>query len=208
LGFFENDIKTRLPTSPRLRWSRIASLPQTLFLYIEILFPIIPIIKELEMDIALIIIGLIFSIFGILGCLLPIIPGPPLSYIGLLLLHAAPKYQFSSKFLIIMAIIALAVTVLDNFMPAWSAKRSGGSKRAVWGAMLGLGAGMLIFPPWGLLIGPFLGAVIGELSTGKGSSEALKSGLSTFIGFLGGVVIKLMASGVMFWYFIKTVFFA
>ena len=160
------------------------------------------------MDIALIIIGLAFSIFGLLGCLLPVIPGPPLSYIGLLLLHAAPKYQFSSKFLIIMGVITIVVTVLDNFMPAWSAKRSGGSKRAVWGAMLGLGAGMLIFPPWGLIIGPFLGAVIGELSTGKNSTEALKSGLSTFIGFLGGVVIKLMASGVMFWYFIKTVFFA
>ena len=160
------------------------------------------------MNIALIIIGLSFSIFGLLGCLLPVIPGPPLSYIGLLLLHAAPKYQFSSKFLIIMGIITVVVTVLDNFMPAWSAKRSGGSKRAVWGAMLGLGAGMLIFPPWGLLVGPFLGAVIGELSMGKNSSEAFRSGFSTFIGFLGGVVIKLMASGVMFWFFIKTAFFA
>ncbi|MEA3392581.1 MAG: DUF456 domain-containing protein [Candidatus Marinimicrobia bacterium] len=158
------------------------------------------------MDIALIIIGLLFSIFGILGCLLPIIPGPPLSYIGLLLLHAAPKYQFSSKFLIIMAIIALVVTILDNFMPVWSAKRSGGSKRAIWGAMIGLGTGMFIFPPWGLLVGPFLGAVIGELSTGKNSREALKSGSSTFIGFLGGVAIKLAASGVMFWYFIKEAF--
>ncbi|RKY56031.1 MAG: DUF456 domain-containing protein [Candidatus Neomarinimicrobiota bacterium] len=160
------------------------------------------------MDIALIIIGLLFSIFGLLGCLLPVIPGPPLSYIGLLLLHAAPKYQFSTKFLIIMAIITIFVTVLDNFMPAWSTKNAGGSKRAVWGSILGLGAGMLIFPPWGLIIGPFLGAVIGELSTGKNSSEALKSGFSTFIGFLGGVVIKLMASGVMLWYFIKTAFFA
>ena len=107
-----------------------------------------------------------------------------------------------------MGVITIVVTVLDNFMPAWSAKRSGGSKRAVWGAMLGLGAGMLIFPPWGLIIGPFLGAVIGELSTGKNSTEALRSGFSTFVGFFGGVVIKLMASGVMFWYFIKTVFFA
>ncbi|MEA2077746.1 MAG: DUF456 domain-containing protein [Candidatus Marinimicrobia bacterium] len=158
------------------------------------------------MDIALIIIGLLFSIFGILGCLLPVIPGPPLSYIGLLLLHAAPKYQFSSKFLIIMGIITIAVTILDNFMPAWSAKRSGGSKRAVWGAMIGLAGGFFIFPPLGLIIGPFLGAVIGELSTGKNSPEALRSGFSTFLGFLGGVAIKLAASGVMFWYFIKMAF--
>lgn len=158
------------------------------------------------MDIVLIVIGMLFMIFGIAGCLLPIIPGPPLSYIGLILLQLAPSHQFSSNFMIIMAIIAVAVTVLDNFMPAWSAKKSGGSKRAVWGSMLGLGIGMLVFPPWGLIIGPFLGAVVGELSTGKQTSEAFKSGFSTFVGFLGGVVIKLMASGVMLFYFIKEAF--
>jgi uncharacterized protein len=158
------------------------------------------------MDIVLIIIGLFFSIFGILGCLLPVIPGPPLSYIGLIILHLAPKYHFSTKFLIIMGIITVFVTVLDNFMPAWSAKRSGGSKRAVWGAMIGLGVGFFVFPPWGLIIGPFLGAVIGELSTGKNSSEALRAGFSTFLGFLGGVAIKLTASGIMLWYFIKMAF--
>ena len=107
-----------------------------------------------------------------------------------------------------MGIITVVVTILDNFLPALNAKRSGGSKRAVWGAMLGLAAGMFFFPPWGLIIGPFIGAVIGELSTGKDSGEAMKSGFSTFIGFLGGILIKLIASGVMFWYFIKTAFLA
>ena len=159
------------------------------------------------MDILLIIIGLIFSIFGLLGCLLPVIPGPPLSYIGILILHWSPKYQFSTKFLVIMGIATLIVTVLDNFLPAMNAKRSGGSKRAVWGAMIGLAVGMFAFPPIGLIVGPFLGAVIGELSTGKDSSDALRSGFSTFIGFLGGVLIKLIASGVMFWYFVRMVFF-
>ncbi len=160
------------------------------------------------MDIVLIILGFAFSIFGILGCLLPVIPGPLLSYIGLLLLHFAPKYEFTPRFLIIFAIITVVVTVLDNFMPAWGAKKFGGSKRAVWGSIIGLGLGMLVFPPWGLIIGPFLGAVVGELSTGKKSSEAFKSGFSTFVGFLGGVVIKLAASGVMLWYFIKMAFFS
>ncbi len=159
------------------------------------------------MDILLIIIGLIFSIFGLLGCLLPVIPGPPLSYIGILILHWSPKYQFSTKFLVIMGIATLIVTVLDNFLPAMNAKRSGGSKRAVWGAMIGLAVGMFAFPPIGLIVGPFIGAVIGELSTGKDSSDALRSGFSTFIGFLGGVLIKLIASGVMFWYFVRMVFF-
>lgn len=159
------------------------------------------------MDILLIIIGLIFSIFGLLGCLLPVIPGPPLSYIGILILHWSPKYQFSTKFLVIMGIVTLIVTVLDNFLPAMNAKRTGGSKRAVWGAMIGLAVGMFAFPPIGLIVGPFIGAVIGELSTGKDSSDALRSGFSTFIGFLGGVLIKLIASGIMFWYFVRMVFF-
>lgn len=158
------------------------------------------------MDIVFIIIGLLFMLFGLAGCLLPVIPGPPLSYIGLVILQLSPNFQFSKNFMIIMAVIAVAVTVLDNFMPAWSAKKSGGSKRAVWGSMLGLALGMFIFPPWGLIIGPFAGAVIGELSTGKKSSEAIKSGFSTFVGFLGGVVIKLITSGVMLFYFLKEAF--
>ena len=159
------------------------------------------------MDITLIIIGLLFSVFGLLGCLLPVIPGPPLSYIGLLVLHWAPKYQFSTRFLVIMGIITVIVTILDNFLPALSAKRSGGSKRAVWGAMIGLAVGMFVFPPIGLIVGPFIGAVVAELSTGKDSNEALRSGFGTFMGFLGGVLIKLIASGIMFWYFIRMAFF-
>ena len=160
------------------------------------------------MDIVFIIIGLLFMIFGLLGCLLPVIPGPPLSYIGLIILHLSPGFHFSTQFLVIMGAVALVVTIFDNILPALSAKRSGGSKRAVWGAVLGLAAGMFFIPPWGLIIGPFIGAVIGELSTGKDSNQAFKSGFNTFIGFLGGVLIKLIASGVMFWYFIRTAFFS
>ncbi len=158
------------------------------------------------MDIVFIIIGILFMIFGIAGCLLPVIPGPPLAYIALIILHMAPGHSFDGNFLIIMAIVAVVATILDNFMPAWSAKKSGGSKRAVWGSVLGLAAGMIFFPPIGLIIGPFIGAVIGELSTGKDGIDALKSGFSTFVGFLGGVVLKLVASGVMLFYFLKEAF--
>lgn len=158
------------------------------------------------MDIIFIIIGLLFMIFGIVGCLLPVIPGPPLSYIGLIILQFSPNFHFSKNFMIIMAVMAIGVTILDNFMPVWSAKRSGGSKRAVWGSVIGLVFGFFVFPPLGLIIGPFVGAVLGELSTGRSSAEAFKSGFNTFIGFLGGVVIKLIASGIMLFYFIKEVF--
>ena len=155
------------------------------------------------MDYVLIVFGIIFIITGILGCVLPVIPGPPLNYIGLLLLHFTAKYQFSSKFLIIWAIITIVVYALDYIIPVWGTKKFGGSKRGVWGSVIGLVVGLFFFPPFGIIVGPFLGAVIGELSAGKDSGAALKSGFGSFLGFLLGTLLKLIASGMMTWYFFK-----
>lgn len=155
------------------------------------------------MDIFLIVLGSVFIISGILGCVLPIIPGPPLSYIGLLLLHFTRGYQFSSKFLIIWAIITVVVYALDYLIPAWGTKKFGGSRRGVWGSIIGLVIGLFFFPPFGIIIGPFIGAVVGELTAGQESKAALKSGFGSFIGFLLGTLLKLITSGMMTWYFVK-----
>ncbi len=160
------------------------------------------------MDYVLIALGVIFMISGILGCVLPIIPGPPLSYIGLLFLHFTEKYQFSTRFLIIWSIITVVVYVLDYVIPVWGTKKFGGSKRGVWGSVIGLVIGLFFFPPFGIIAGPFLGAVIGELSLGKDSVLALKSGLGSFLGFLAGTLLKLITSGIMTWYFFKELFVA
>lgn len=155
------------------------------------------------MDYVLIGLGVLFIISGILGCVLPVIPGPPLSYLGLLILHFTERYQFSSRFLIIWAIITAVVYALDYVIPAWGTKRFGGSKRGVWGSVIGLVIGLFFFPPFGIIIGPFLGAVIGELTSGKDSGVAIKSGFGSFIGFLVGTLLKLITSGMMTWYFFK-----
>ncbi len=154
------------------------------------------------MDYLLIGFGILFIISGIAGGIIPVLPGPPLSYIGLLFLHFTSRYQFSSKFLIIWAVITIAVYLLDYFIPIWGTKKFGGSKRGVWGSIIGLLVGMIFFPPIGIIIGPFAGAVLGELSVGKESKEAFKAGLGSFIGFLTGTLLKLIASGMMAWYFI------
>lgn len=159
------------------------------------------------MDYLLIGFGILFMISGILGCVLPIIPGPPLSYVGLLLLHLTTRFHFSSKFLITWAIITAVVYALDFLIPAWGTKKFGGSKRGVWGSIIGLLIGMFLFPPIGIIVGPFLGAVIGELSNGQNSDTALKSGFGSFIGFLAGTLLKLIASGMMTWYFVKELVF-
>ena len=155
------------------------------------------------MDYVLIVFGVVLIIGGILGCVLPVLPGPPLSYIGLLLLHFTQRYQFSTRFLIIWAIITTVVYVLDYVIPSLGTKKFGGSKRGIWGSMIGLVIGLFFFPPYGIIIGPFLGAIIGELTSGKDSGTALKSGFGAFIGFLAGTLLKLIASGMMTWYFFK-----
>uniref|UniRef100_UPI003217E346 DUF456 domain-containing protein n=1 Tax=uncultured Draconibacterium sp. TaxID=1573823 RepID=UPI003217E346 len=155
------------------------------------------------MDYILIGIGVLFIISGILGCVLPIIPGPPLSYIGLILLHITERFQFSIKFLIIWAVITAAVYTFDYIVPIWGTKKFGGSKRGVWGSIIGLVIGLFLFPPFGIIIGPFAGAVIGELTAGKDHGTALKSGFGSFIGFMAGTLLKLITSGIMTWYFFK-----
>jgi uncharacterized protein YqgC (DUF456 family) len=155
------------------------------------------------MDYVLIGIGIILLIAGILGCVIPLLPGPPLNYLALLLLHLTTRFQFSSKFLIIWAIVTAIVYGLDLVIPVWGTKKFGGSKRGIWGSIIGLVAGMFFFPPFGIIIGPFAGAVIGELTLGKESKAALKSGFGSFVGFITGTVLKLVASGMMTWYFAK-----
>jgi uncharacterized protein len=155
------------------------------------------------MDYVFIGLGIIFMIVGILGCVLPFMPGPPLNYIGLLLLHFTTAFQFTDRFLLIWAIITVVVIALDYIIPVWGTKKFGGSKQGVWGSVIGLIAGMFFFPPIGIIIGPLAGAVIGELLAGKDSKAALKSGFGSFVGFLAGTIFKLIASGMMTWYFTK-----
>ena len=153
------------------------------------------------MDYLLIAFGILFIISGILGSILPVLPGPPLSYVGLLLLHFTSRHEFSPRFLITWGLITAVVYVLDYLIPIWGTQKAGGSKRGVWGSTIGLVIGLVLFPPFGIIIGPFVGAVLGELSGGKQSKEALRSGIGSFVGFLLGTLLKLIVSGMMAWYF-------
>lgn len=140
---------------------------------------------------------------GLIGCFLPIIPGPPLSYIGLLLVQLTDQYSFSSSFLLVWAGITIAVQALDYLVPVYGTKRYGGSKAGVTGSMVGLLLGMFLFPPFGIIIGPMAGALLGELMIGRTKSEAWRSAVGSFLGFLVGTLLKLIASGSMFYYFVK-----
>ena len=151
-------------------------------------------------DAILIILGVICLITGMLGCILPTLPGPPLAYAGLLLLHFTDKVQYTTAQLLVWLLIVVVVQILDYLTPLLGSKYSGGSKWGNWGCVIGTVIG-LFFAPWGLIAGPFLGAVIGELLGDKELSQALKSGFGSLVGFLLGTVLKLTVCGYFIYQF-------
>jgi uncharacterized protein YqgC (DUF456 family) len=162
------------------------------------------------MDITLAVLGAALVLVGFMGSILPIIPGPPISWAGLLLLkwtdfvddHGA-AYENALWILLFFVIL---VTILDYVVPIMGTKKYGGSKRGVWGATIGVVVG-LFFGPLGIIIGPFLGAYIGEISTGKKDKDALRAAWGSFLGFLLGVGLKLMVCGTILFFFIRYLFF-
>ena len=127
---------------------------------------------------------------GLSGCILPMLPGPPLAWLGMLLLHFTDRVDFSVTELVVSALVVIATLVLDYFTPMIGAKKFGGGKYGNRGCVIGTIVGMF-FLPLGLILGPFLGAVIGELIAGKPFRAALKAGFGSFVGFLFGTLIKL-----------------
>lgn len=156
-------------------------------------------------DIILITLGGICLIIGLLGCIIPMIPGPPVSYAGLLLLHITDKVQFSASQLLFWLLLVVVVQVLDYFTPIIGSKYSGGTKWGSWGCLIGSIVGIVFFSPWGIIIGPFGGAFIGELLGDRSAKDALKSGIGALMGFLIGTVFKVLICGYFIWYFVKAI---
>jgi uncharacterized protein YqgC (DUF456 family) len=156
-------------------------------------------------DYFLLILGIVLIILGIIGCLVPVLPGPPLSFLGILSLHFTKFGHVESASLLILGGIALAVTILDVIVPVWGTKKFGGSKYGARGATVGLIIGFFI-GPIGIVIGPFLGAFAGEMIFKDNINYAIKAGFGSLLGFLTGIGLKLAASSVITFYFIKDLF--
>ena len=153
------------------------------------------------------IIAFVLLILGLLGSIIPGLPGPPLSFIGILLIHFFTGTQFSTSFLLTWAVIVVLLFLLDYFMQVWGVKKFGGGRKAILGTFLGLFMGLL-FPPLGLLIGPFIGAFIGALLEVQGdNTRALNVAIGSFIGFVTGTILKLVVSSVLLYYAIYNIYF-
>lgn len=159
------------------------------------------------MEIFLAILAVLCAIIGVLGSIVPAIPGPPIAFLGLLLANWSGYADFTSDWLVMWAVITGVITILDYFLPIWFTKRLGGSKQATRGATIGVIVGMF-FGIWGILLGPFLGALIGELFHNReDNAKAFRVAMGSFVAFIFGTGVKLVAACFMGFHIVKAIFF-
>lgn len=154
------------------------------------------------MELALTIFAGILLGIGFLGTFVPILPGAPLAWAGLLLAYFSDYNEISLTILIITAIVAIVVSIVDNIFPITMTKKTGGSKAATTGSTIGLIVGLFVGPV-GIILGPFCGALVGELLENNGEFKpALKVAWGAFLGFLLGTGIKMTAVVWFIWVYI------
>lgn len=154
------------------------------------------------MDVFLLVLGSLLMLLGLAGCVLPFLPGPPLCYVALLIQQLQTEAPYTTRFLVIWAVVTVVVTLLDYVIPIYGTKKYGGTKYGMWGCVIGLIAGLWLGPV-GIIVGPFAGAFIGELVANSSSEQALRAAFGSFMGFVVGTLLKLVVCFVIVWYFVK-----
>lgn len=154
------------------------------------------------MELFLVLIALLLMLLGILGSFLPVIPGPLTSWAGLLVLHFTEGVELSQTFLIVTLSVALFIYVLDYIIPAIGTKRFGGSRAGMIGTTLGLVVGIFSPIPFGIIIGPFIGALVGELIHRNDMNKAIKVAFGSFLGFIASTFLKFIVAIIYLGFFI------
>lgn len=153
----------------------------------------------MDINIFLVITAAVLLLAGLVGTVVPILPGVPLAWCGLLAAHFSQTTATPVWVLVVTGIIAVIVTVLDSILQPYLTKRNGGSKYAVWGAAIGLIVSLFLGPLF-VIIAPFIGAFIGEMIHDSSDTErALKAAFGSFLGFLLGTGIKMICVFVYIW---------
>jgi hypothetical protein len=143
-------------------------------------------------EVTLLLLGLFLNGLGILGCVLPVLPGPLLSWLSLFVFLFIPHTDISNTTLMVTGVLMAVISVSDYAIPVLGAKRFGSSKEGIWGGAIGVVVGLFFFPPIGIILGPLIGTVIGDLIAGGTFTKALNSGMGSLIGFMVGTAIKLI----------------
>jgi uncharacterized protein YqgC (DUF456 family) len=154
------------------------------------------------MELFLVLVALLLMILGIIGSFLPILPGPLTSWAGLLVLHFTEGVELSQTFLISTLLVAIFIYILDYIIPALGTKRFGGSRAGMIGTTLGLLVGILSPIPFSIIIGPFVGALIGEMIHRNDFDKALKAAFGSFLGFIASTFLKFIVAIIFLGFFI------
>ena len=158
------------------------------------------------MEIALYIISGICVLIGLAGCIVPVLPGIPISFVGLVLLHFTDKVEFSHTELGVFLVLTIVTQIASYYFPIWFTKKFGGTKWGIRGSTIGLFIG-LFGGPIGIILGPMIGAFVGELLFNKDVKIALKSGVGSFIGFICNTGLSLIVAGYFIWKWVVEMFF-
>lgn len=145
--------------------------------------------------------AIICGILGILGAVLPILPGTILSFAGMMCAYLTPSSEITSGQMWLWGVVSVILIILDYILPGYFSKVFGGTKAGITGATIGVFAGMIFLGPIGIVAGPFLGAVIGELLNKQQTlDKAIVVGFGSLLSFIVGTGIKLIAGGFMMYY--------
>ena len=144
----------------------------------------------------------VLLLVGFFGTFVPVLPGAPLAWAGLLAAYFSDYTDISILCLIITALIAVFVSIADNIFPVAMTKKFGGSKYATTGATIGLIIGFFT-GPWGIILGPFFGALVGEWINKEGREGGVfKAAFGAFLGFLLGTGLKMITVLAFIWVFV------
>ncbi len=157
----------------------------------------------MAISILMTVLGSVAVIAGLIGCVVPVLPGPIVSYLAIVLISLAGGWDlYALSTLIILAVLAIGTTVMDSVLPAMSSRRAGAGRAGVWGSVLGMLIGTIFFPPFGMILGAFLGALAFEVIFNPENREPMKAAMGVFKGTVLATLLKLLAAGIIGFYFV------
>ena len=155
-------------------------------------------------SIAVTVLGSVLLVVALIGCVVPVVPGPLLGAAALFLVSLAGGWSvYAWPVLIGWTVAAVAAQILDNVLPARAAGRAGAGRGGVWGSVVGMVLGSVLFPPFGVFIGAFAGALMGELAFNRDNTDPMKAAVAVFRGTLGAIVLKLAVTGAIAVVFVR-----
>lgn len=151
-------------------------------------------------------IAAVLIFLGLAGTVLPLLPGAPLIVLGMVAYGYFNGFaQFTTLFWVGQVVLLIIIFIVDYVAGAVGTQRFGGSKGALWGSIAGAFVGLITIGPVGIILGPFFGAVMGELLAGRPLPQAFRVGLGSLVGLAGGTLVKLLVEIAMILWFMIVV---